>query len=164
VTRRARAWERGDAERVVDAAHVGDREATRVEDVLSSRDRLASIGVRVPPGTGQILPGIEQGERPLIEPRAQHVVDADVERLPGQRHRATGSALHIQDARGGVRGLRRKEAGLELHDRVPLGRGQRIDPGRMAQRGAVGLVAQIEMNRLTGEGLAAVPHDGGEKR
>ena len=37
-------------------------------------------------------------------------------------------------------------------------------PGSMAQRGAVGLVAEIEMNRLAGERLAAIPHDRRKKR
>jgi hypothetical protein len=40
---------------------------------------------------------------------------------------------------------------------------QRVDRGGMAERGAVGLIAQIGVNRFVGKRLASVPHDRGEK-
>jgi hypothetical protein len=85
VTRRACARKRGHAEHIVHAAHVVDRESPRIEDFLPSRDGCAGIGIRITLWAGQVSPGIEEGERPGIEPRTQDVVDPNVERLPRQR-------------------------------------------------------------------------------
>ena len=57
-----------------------------------------------------------------------------------------------------IDGLRREETQLEVHDLLPHGVAQGIDGGGMAECGAVGLIAQIEMNRLAGERLAPIPH------
>src|SRR5206468_115431 len=93
-----------------------------------------------------------------LEAWAQDVVDADEERLGRQRHGTAGCTLPAEVAGVVIDGLRREETQLEVHDLLPRGVAQGIDGGGMAECGAVGLIAQIEMNRLAGERLAPIPH------
>jgi len=67
-----------------------------IEEFLSPPHGFASSCIRVLLGAGQLAPGIEQRERTPIEPRTQDVVDANVERLPGQRHWSTGPPAAVK--------------------------------------------------------------------
>ncbi len=54
--------------------------------------------------------------------------------------------------------LSRENACLEVDDAFLLGVGQRIGRLRMALGCAIGLMTQIEVDRLIGERFATVPH------
>ncbi len=115
-----------------------------------------------------VHPGFEIGEDDRREGnssgvQAEGVVDADVELLPGEGSRAAQGPLRVQIAGGDVVDLGREESGLEGHDLLALFGRERPARLGMAFCGAVGLVHQVEGDRLPGEGLAAVPHDAAQE-
>ena len=108
-------------------------------------------------------PGVEHRERLLVERRAgrvqaDRVVDADEERLRGERAGAPERPLGVKAAGFAVNGLRREEARFELDDLLRLERGQ-ID-GRLgvAARRVIGLVQQVLLDCGRRRRLPAVPH------
>src|SRR5215471_14509832 len=100
MARSARACERSDSQRVVDAAHAGDVNDFGVEQLLATRNTGARGIWRVGPGIIQVKDrGVERrAERIEAEARRKRVVDSNKELLTGQWQGSAAGAICVQVA------------------------------------------------------------------
>ena len=191
VAGRAGAGDAGHVEVVVEPLDAGDRDRLGVEQGLAASDGAAGDG-HVPVAAFLVgATGVEDVRLPAVVQRhhvrreagvaavvaGQGVVDAEVADLALQERRPAAAAVHREAAGVVVAHLRRREAHCEGDDGLALRRADRRRGLGVAERGAVRLIDEVEVQaRETGrgvedaaaassvaEGLAAVPHHGAEE-
>ncbi len=151
VARGARAGNRVDTQRVVQAGHASDGERRGVEERLAGRDGrpARSPGRTVAfAGARPILPAREDGEDVRIERRprgvaAERIVDPRIVGLPRERQRPAVGPQRAQRAGRPVPRLRGKQVELEIDHLRELLRSRRDGRLRMAERRLEGLLRQV---------------------
>src|SRR5215469_17376441 len=112
VTRPAKAADRGLVEYIVDAGDIGDLHRRGVEDLLTTGDGGARVGLVLQPRIVEVKDS--RGERRMVRVAAKRVIDPDKEagQLRGDGKRTSGRAGCFEMPRFVVEELRGEHTGI----------------------------------------------------